>query len=137
MAHSRASIDNCQWVGYDSAMATKSPLPLAVADRVRGCCVPIEATLSDAEAEQIAALAKAVADPTRVQILHALKGATEPVCVCDFTGAFELGQPTISHHLAKLKAAGLVDSEKRGVWAFYFLRTDLSPTAQAALALIP
>ena len=118
-------------------MATKSALPLATADRVRGCCVPIQTTLSDDEAAEIASLAKAIADPTRVQILHALKSATEPVCVCDFTDAFELGQPTISHHLAKLKTAGLVDSDKRGVWAFYFLRRDLSPAAQAALALIP
>jgi ArsR family transcriptional regulator len=118
-------------------MATKSPLPLAVADRVRGCCVPITATLPDQQADDIATLAKAIADPTRVQILHALKAAAEPVCVCDFTEAFDLGQPTISHHLAKLKAAGLVDSEKRGVWAFYSLRHDLTPSAKAALALIP
>jgi len=118
-------------------MAAKAPLPLALADRVRGCCIPIESTISEAAADEVAALAKAIADPTRVQILHALKAAAEPVCVCDFTEAFELGQPTISHHLAKLKAAGLIDSEKRGVWAFYFLRDDLGATARAALALIP
>jgi len=115
----------------------ESGLTFANVDRVRGCCVPIESTMPAAAAEEVAALAKALADPTRVQILHALKLAADPVCVCDFTDAFGLGQPTISHHLAKLKAAGLVASEKRGVWAFYFLRQDLGPAARAALAMIP
>jgi ArsR family transcriptional regulator len=70
-------------------------------------------------------------------MLHLLMAATEPLCVCDFTAAFDLGQPTVSHHPAKLKDAGLVSSFKRGVWSFYPLRRDLSTTAQAALALIP
>lgn len=118
-------------------MTTEARLPLATVDRVRGCCVPIESTIPEAAAQEVAALAKAIADPTRVQILHALKRAADPVCVCDFTEAFGLGQPTISHHLAKLKAAGLVDSDKRGVWAFYSLRDDLGPAARAALAMIP
>ena len=83
------------------------------------------------------AVFKALADPTRVQMVHMLKAATEPICVCDFTAAFDLGQPTVSHHLAKLKAAGLVDSFKRGVWAFYRLRSDLPRAARAALDAIP
>ena len=63
--------------------------------------------LPDRTVDDLAAVYKALADPTRVQMLHLLKAATEPVCVCDFTAAFDLGQPTVSHHLAKLKAGRL------------------------------
>ena len=93
--------------------------------------------LPQADADELAALCRALADPTRVQMLHVLKAATEPICVCDFTAAFDLGQPTVSHHLAKLKEAGLVTSFKRGVWSFYLLRPDLADAARAMLALIP
>jgi len=89
------------------------------------------------EVDELASVYKALADPTRVQMLHLLKAATEPVCVCDFTAAFDVGQPTVSHHLSRLKAAGFIDSFKRGVWAFYRLRPDLAPAARAALAAIP
>ena len=92
--------------------------------------------LADDAVNDLVTLFKALADPTRVQVLHVLKAASEPVCVCDLTAAFDLGQPTVSHHLAKLKAAGLVDSTKHGVWAYYRLADDLSPAAQAALATI-
>jgi ArsR family transcriptional regulator len=57
--------------------------------------------------------------------------------VCDFTAAFGLSQPTVSHHLARLKAAGLVSGSRRGVWTFWQLRQDLTEGARAALALIP
>lgn len=84
-----------------------------------------------------AALFRALADPTRVQMLHLLKAAADPICVCDFTAAFDLGQPTVSHHLARLKQAGLVTSFKRGVWSFYSLRADLTASARALVDLIP
>lgn len=106
-------------------------------ERVRGCCVELATPLADRTAEELAAIFKALADPTRVQMLHMLKAATEPICVCDFTAAFDLGQPTVSHHLGKLKAAGFVDSFKRGVWGFYRLRGDMSPSARVALDTIP
>jgi len=105
--------------------------------RVKGCCVAVAPPLPEHQAEEIAALFKALADPTRVQMVHMLKAATAPICVCDFTAAFDLGQPTISHHLAKLRDAGLVASFKQGVWSFYSLRQDLSAASRAALALIP
>src|SRR5712692_7175903 len=105
--------------------------------RTRGCCVAVAPPLPAARADELAALFKALADPTRVQMLHMLKAASEPICVCDFTAAFDLGQPTISHHIARLKDAGLVSSFKRGVWSFYTLRLDLSETASAALTLVP
>ena len=110
------------------------PAPL---ERVRGCCAPVAAPLPDAEAARLGTLFKALADPARLQILHMLKAAEAPVCVCDFTAALDVGQPTVSHHLARLKDAGLVTSEKRGVWAFYTLATDLDAAASAALALVP
>jgi ArsR family transcriptional regulator len=105
--------------------------------RVKGCCVALAPPLPALHAEDLALIFKALADPTRVQMLHMLKAATEPICVCDFTAAFDLGQPTVSHHLAKLKETGFVASFKQGVWSFYMLRPDLSETGTAALALIP
>ena len=108
-----------------------------VRDRVKGCCQPVATPIPGGVADDLATLYKALGDPTRVQMLHMLKAATEPICVCDFTAAFDLGQPTVSHHLARLKEAGLVASFKQGVWSFYTLRQDLPHTAQAALALIP
>ncbi|HEX8967339.1 MAG TPA: metalloregulator ArsR/SmtB family transcription factor [Chloroflexota bacterium] len=105
--------------------------------RVKGCCAPLEPPLDADHATGLAAVFKALADPTRVQMLHLLKLASEPICVCDFTAAVDLGQPTVSHHLARLKEAGLVTSFRRGVWSFWSLRQDLSPAARDALALIP
>ena len=104
--------------------------------RVKGCCQEVADPLPEAVADGVATLGKAIGDPTRVQLLHMLKAAREPICVCDFTAAFDLGQPTISHHLAKLRDAGLITSYKRGIWAFYALRTDLSDDARQVLAIV-
>jgi ArsR family transcriptional regulator len=118
-------------------MATIAAIEVDPPARVKGCCVAVAPLLPTAQADELGALFRAFADPTRVQMLHLLRAATEPICVCDFTAAFDLGQPTVSHHLAKLKEAGLVTSFKRGVWSFYLLRQDLSEPARAALAVIP
>src|SRR5207237_7915194 len=72
-------------------------------------------------AESTSELLKALADPTRLTMLAALWKVQGPVCICDFTAALDLSQPTISHHMARLKDAGLVESEKRGIWVFYRL----------------
>ncbi|HEY7440262.1 MAG TPA: metalloregulator ArsR/SmtB family transcription factor [Acidimicrobiia bacterium] len=117
-------------------MAKRVPA-LEAPERVRGCCVQLAPPLPDETAADVAEIFRALADPTRIQMVHMLEAAREPVCVCDFTAAFDLGQPTVSHHLAKLKAAGLVDSFKRGVWAFYRLRDDLPVAARRAIAAIP
>jgi DNA-binding transcriptional ArsR family regulator len=95
--------------------------------RQRGLCCEIELPVDQAWAEGTAALLKALADPTRLAMAWCLWYARAPVCICDFTARFELGQPTISHHMAKLRAAGLVASEKRGIWMYYRLREDLPP----------
>lgn len=115
----------------------KKAIVLEAPERVRGCCVALAPALPDETVDELAAVFKALADPTRVQMLHMLRATAEPVCVCDFTAAFDLGQPTVSHHLAKLKGAGFIDSFKRGVWAFYRLRADMPAAARAALATIP
>lgn len=104
-------------------MARSELIPIA--DRERGvCCVPVR-RLREGKVAQLSVVLKALSDPTRLEIVTILKDATEPVCVCDLTAAFDLSQPTLSHHMARLRQAGLVESERRGIWAFYRLRRDL------------
>jgi len=82
------------------------------------CCGPDVPPMRRATAERMAAAFKALADPTRVAIVNRLSGA-ERVCVCDLTDAFDLSQPTVSHHLRILRDAGLVEAEREGTWAYY------------------
>jgi len=84
------------------------------------CCSSDMPPMARAAAEDLASIFKALSDPTRVAIVNRL-GAASEVCVCDLTAAFELSQPTISHHLRVLREAGLVESEGRGTWAYYRL----------------
>jgi ArsR family transcriptional regulator, arsenate/arsenite/antimonite-responsive transcriptional repressor len=109
---------------------------VTVPERVKGCCQAVARPLPGERAAELAGVHRALADPTRIQMVHILAAASEPVCVCDFTAAFDLGQPTISHHLAKLRDAGLVTSFKRGIWAFYQLNPSMSEPARSAVSLI-
>ena len=84
------------------------------------CCGPETEPLSESQRDELAARFKALADPTRVAIVNRLAGAEE-VCVCELVEDFELSQPTISHHLKILRESGLVDSRRRGTWAYYRL----------------
>ena len=84
------------------------------------CCGPATPPLAVAEREALAAKFKALADPARVAIVNRLAAADE-VCVCDLNAALALSQPTVSHHLRVLREAGLVESSRRGTWAFYRL----------------
>jgi ArsR family transcriptional regulator, arsenate/arsenite/antimonite-responsive transcriptional repressor len=93
------------------------------------CCGPDVPALKPAAAAQLAARFRALADPTRVAIVNRLAQAQE-TCVCDLTAAFDLSQPTISHHLKVLRDAGLVESSRRGTWAYY----RVMPEALGALA---
>jgi ArsR family transcriptional regulator len=90
------------------------------------CCSPLSRQpLSHAEAEQIAPLLKALADPVRLRLLSLVASHEGgEACVCDLNDAFDLSQPTISHHLKVLHEAGLLDRDKRGVWVFYRARTE-------------
>jgi ArsR family transcriptional regulator, arsenate/arsenite/antimonite-responsive transcriptional repressor len=103
-------------------MAVKS-LPIL---RERGVCCKLP-VVRESWAEDRAALMRALADPTRLTILASLRKAEAPICICDFTAGLDLSQPTISHHMAKLKDAGLVESHKQGIWIYYRLR-DKMPT---------
>jgi ArsR family transcriptional regulator len=84
------------------------------------CCGPDTPAMAPEAAAQLALTFKALADPTRVSIVNRLACADE-CCVCDLTEAFDLSQPTVSHHLRILRDAGLVEAERRGTWAYYRL----------------
>jgi ArsR family transcriptional regulator, arsenate/arsenite/antimonite-responsive transcriptional repressor len=102
------------------------------------CCTTslTEASLSEADAEQLAALLKAMAEPTRLRLLSLIAAHDGgEACVCDLTRPVALSQPTVSHHLRILVEAGLLTREKRGVWAYYRLVPER--LAQAAAALTP
>ena len=90
------------------------------------CCSPLTSQpLTVDQAEQVAPLLKALADPVRLRLMSLV--ASHPggeACVCDLAGAFDLSQPTISHHLKVLHESGLLDREKRGVWVYYRARTQ-------------
>jgi ArsR family transcriptional regulator, arsenate/arsenite/antimonite-responsive transcriptional repressor len=76
--------------------------------------------MTAAQAQQVAPLLKALADPVRLRLMSmVLSHAGAEACVCDLTPAFDLSQPTISHHLKVLHESGLLDREKRGVWVYY------------------
>lgn len=88
------------------------------------CCSPLTSKpLTSEQAEQIAPLLKALADPVRLRLLS-LVAAHEggEACVCDLNDAFDLSQPTISHHLKVLHEVGLLDRSKRGTWVYYSVR---------------
>jgi ArsR family transcriptional regulator len=90
----------------------------------KGCCCALGPSLrlEAEEALELAAMFKALGNPVRLQIVELLSRYAGQVCVCDVEGQFELSQPTISHHLKILREAGLVASEQRGLWVYYFLR---------------
>jgi ArsR family transcriptional regulator, arsenate/arsenite/antimonite-responsive transcriptional repressor len=104
--------------------------------RARGCSVALDLPLDSGLAGELAAVFRALADPTRVQMLRMLCDAEGPICVCDFTAVFAQSQPTISHHLARLREAGFAHSEKRGIWTFHSLRDDMTAACRGALALL-
>ena len=99
---------------------SKSLLVLSPADSA-ACCPPLSREpLSAGQAEQVAPLLKALAEPVRLRLMSLI--ASHPggeACVCDLNDAFDLSQPTISHHLKVLHEAGLLDRDKRGVWVYY------------------
>jgi len=103
------------------------------------CCSPLSAgPLSAGQAEQVAPLLKALADPVRLRLMSLV--ASHPggeACVCDLNDAFDLSQPTISHHLKVLHAAGLVDREKRGVWVYFRVRSQALLSLSALIGCPP
>jgi ArsR family transcriptional regulator, arsenate/arsenite/antimonite-responsive transcriptional repressor len=89
------------------------------------CCEPV--VYPDVErkrAERMAAVAKALGDPVRLQLVDVLRKHAGKVCVCELVPLFDLSQPTVSHHLKVLREAGIVGSERQGLWAYYYVTPD-------------
>jgi ArsR family transcriptional regulator, arsenate/arsenite/antimonite-responsive transcriptional repressor len=89
------------------------------------CCEP--EVYPDVEREQavrMAEVAKALGDPVRLALVDVLRKHAGKVCVCELVPLFELSQPTVSHHLKVLRQAGLVGSEREGLWAYYYVIPD-------------
>jgi ArsR family transcriptional regulator, arsenate/arsenite/antimonite-responsive transcriptional repressor len=89
------------------------------------CCEPVVyPDVERRQAERMAAIAKALGDPVRLQLVDVLRKHAGKVCVCELVPLFDLSQPTVSHHLKVLREAGLVGSERRGVWAYYYVEPE-------------
>lgn len=89
------------------------------------CCEPVAYPETDRrQAERMASIAKALGDPIRLQIVDVLRSNAGNVCVCELVPLFDLSQPTVSHHLKVLRDAGIVGSERRGLWAYYFVNPE-------------
>ncbi|MFD7285248.1 ArsR/SmtB family transcription factor [Streptomyces sp. NPDC059863] len=114
---------------------SKQELVFLGQDGADGCCPTLlTAPLDEGRAETLAKVFKALGDPVRLRLLSMIASrAGGEVCVCDLTPAFDLSQPTISHHLKLLKQAGLIDSERRGTWVYYRLLPEMTDRLAAIL----
>jgi ArsR family transcriptional regulator, arsenate/arsenite/antimonite-responsive transcriptional repressor len=95
--------------------------------RPAGECCSEPVVYPDVKGEQatrIARVAKALGDPVRVQLVDVLRKHAGKVCVCELVPLFDLSQPTVSHHLKVLREAGIVGSERQGLWAYYYVIPD-------------
>ena len=113
-------IDIYEYMAVDLDLAPKTK-------RAAGepCCAPVAYPEIEREkAERLATIAKALGDPIRMQLVDVLRKNAGRVCVCELVPLFDLSQPTISHHLKKLRDAGIVGSERRGLWAYYYVNTE-------------
>ena len=89
------------------------------------CCEPVfYPDIERGQAERMATVAKALGDPIRMQLVDVLRKHAGKVCVCELVPLFDVSQPTLSHHLKKLREAGIVDSERQGLWAFYYVKPE-------------
>ncbi len=89
------------------------------------CCEPVVyPDVERDEAVRMASVAKALGDPVRIQLVDVLRKHAGKVCVCELVPLFDLSQPTVSHHLKVLREAGIVGSERQGLWAYYYVIHD-------------
>jgi ArsR family transcriptional regulator, arsenate/arsenite/antimonite-responsive transcriptional repressor len=103
-------------------------------DRVGGCCEDgLVAPLAPAAAEALSDDLTLLANPVRLQLLALLRAHAGQVCVCDLEAALPVKQPTVSHHLKLLRAAGLVEVERRGLWAYYSVRHEALAALRARI----
>jgi ArsR family transcriptional regulator, arsenate/arsenite/antimonite-responsive transcriptional repressor len=123
----------CGNVAFMSVDITISPKQKRAAGE--RCCEPLVLPEVDpAGAERIAAVAKALSEPIRVQLVDVLRRYAGEVCVCELEPLFSISQPTLSHHLRKLREAGIVGVERRGLWAFYYVLPDAIEELRAWLS---
>ena len=107
-------------MAVDLELAPKQKRPVG-----EPCCEPVVyPDIQRREAEQMARVAKALGDPIRLQLVDVLRKHAGKVCVCELVPLFDLSQPTVSHHLKVLREAGIVGSERRGLWAYYYVNPD-------------
>jgi ArsR family transcriptional regulator len=85
----------------------------------QGCCAEVDVELEPRDVAALTDVAKALADPVRLQIVDVLRRHAGEVCVCDLQGLFAISQPTLSHHLRRLREAGVVGVVRREQWAYY------------------
>jgi len=112
------------------------PGPLLHQREVVACCAPLaDEVLAEDAAELLARRFSALADPVRLRLVSLLANAGEPVCACDLVEPVGRSQPTVSHHLAKLVAAGLLLSEKRGRNVWYAVNPAAVDELRAVLTL--
>jgi ArsR family transcriptional regulator len=105
-------------MAVDLVMAPKQKRPAGEV-----CCEPlVYPQIEPGQADEVAAIAKALSDPIRVQLVDVLRRHAGEVCVCELVPLFDVSQPTLSHHLKKLRDAGVVGVERRGLWAYYFVK---------------
>lgn len=86
------------------------------------CCEPVVyPELERSRALRMAEVAKALGDPIRLQVVDVLRRHAGKVCVCELVPLFDISQPTLSHHLKRLREAGIIDCERKGLWAYYYV----------------
>jgi ArsR family transcriptional regulator len=114
----------------DLELAPKTKRPAGVR-----CCEPVVyPDIERQQAERMATVAKALGDPIRMQLVDVLRKHAGKVCVCELVPLFDLSQPTVSHHLKVLREAGIVGSERSGLWAYYYVNPDALKEVSAWLS---
>ena len=107
-------------MAVDLTLAPKQKRPVG-----EPCCEPLAyPDVNKERAARLAQLGRALSDPVRVQLVDVLRKAAGEVCVCELLPLFDISQSTLSHHLKKLRDAGIVGVERRGLWAFYYVHPE-------------
>src|SRR3954464_13535596 len=117
-------------MAVDLELVTKRKRPVG-----EPCCEPVVyPDIEREQAERMAKVAKALGDPIRMQLVDVLRRHAGEVCVCELVPLFDLSQPTVSHHLKVLRDTGIVGSERRGLWAYYYVNREALEELRAWLS---